>query len=73
MMHESVLLEGRAAACPLSPAPLRDHAILLDHSGLRNLDELPNVEELLTLHLPVARPSAGSAGPSSSESSNAAS
>jgi hypothetical protein len=27
----------------------------LDHFGLRNLDELPNVEELRTRHLPNAR------------------
>jgi segregation and condensation protein B len=26
----------------------------LDHFGLRNIDELPNVEELRTRHLPVA-------------------
>src|ERR1044072_1306059 len=39
----------------------------LDHFGLRNLDELPNVEELRTRHLPVApRPA-----PTSSEEQNA--
>src|SRR5437016_2718575 len=31
----------------------------LEHFGLRNLDELPNVEELRTRHLPVARSVAG--------------
>src|SRR5205823_642163 len=34
----------------------------LDHFGLRDLDELPNVEELRTRRLPVARPSAGGIG-----------
>jgi len=32
----------------------------LDHFGLRNLDELPNVEELRTRHLPKASAVAGS-------------
>src|SRR5438046_7046816 len=44
----------------------------LDHFGLRNLEELPNVEELRKRNLPVARASvagsgdAGSSGPSAS-------
>jgi segregation and condensation protein B len=44
----------------------------LDHFGLRNLDELPNVEELRTRHLPKARVPTGAGDADAPESSTAA-
>ncbi|HEY6071416.1 MAG TPA: SMC-Scp complex subunit ScpB [Chthoniobacterales bacterium] len=44
---------GRADI-PGRPLLYETTEFFLDHFGLRNLDELPNVEELRTRHLPVA-------------------
>jgi segregation and condensation protein B len=44
---------GRAEI-PGRPLLYETTEFFLDHFGLRNLDELPNVEELRTRHLPVA-------------------
>jgi len=61
-----VKIAGRAEI-PGRPLLYETTQFFLDHFGLRNLDELPNVEELRTRHLPVARPVApthrGDAGP----------
>jgi len=57
-----VKISGRAE---ISGRPLlyETTEFFLDHFGLRNLDELPNVEELRTRHLPVSpRPPATVAG-----------
>jgi segregation and condensation protein B len=52
-----VKISGRAEI-PGRPLLYETTEFFLDHFGLRNLDELPNVEELRTRHLPVSpRPS----------------
>jgi segregation and condensation protein B len=50
-----VKIAGRAEI-PGRPLLYETTQFFLDHFGLRTLDELPNVEELRTRHLPVARP-----------------
>jgi segregation and condensation protein B len=62
-----VKISGRAEV-PGRPLLYETTQFFLDHFGLRTLDELPNVEELRTRHLPVARSVAGNgdAGPSQS-------
>lgn len=47
-----VKISGRAEI-PGRPLLYETTEFFLDHFGLRNLDELPNVEELRTRHLPV--------------------
>jgi segregation and condensation protein B len=55
-----VKIAGRAEI-PGRPLLYETTQFFLDHFGLRTLDELPNVEELRTRHLPVApRPVAAS-------------
>lgn len=57
-----VKISGRAEI-PGRPLLYETTEFFLDHFGLRNLDELPNVEELRTRHLPVSpRPPATVAG-----------
>jgi segregation and condensation protein B len=57
-----VKISGRAEI-PGRPLLYETTEFFLDHFGLRNLDELPNVEELRTRHLPVGpRPPATVAG-----------
>ena len=56
-----VKIAGRAEI-PGRPLLYETTQFFLDHFGLRDLDELPNVEELRTRRLPVARPSAGGIG-----------
>src|SRR5882724_5955459 len=57
-----VKISGRAEI-PGRPLLYETTQFFLDHFGLRNLDELPNVEELRTRHLPVGpRPPATVAG-----------
>ena len=53
-----VKIAGRAEI-PGRPLLYETTQFFLDHFGLRNLDELPNVEELRKRYLPVARPVAG--------------
>jgi len=48
-----VKISGRAEI-PGRPLLYETTEFFLDHFGLRNLDELPNVEELRARHLPVA-------------------
>jgi segregation and condensation protein B len=67
-----VKIAGRAEI-PGRPLLYETTQFFLDHFGLRNLDELPNVEELRTRHLPKAslrstpEPSAATpAGPANS-------
>jgi len=58
-----VKIAGRAEI-PGRPLLYETTQFFLDHFGLRSLDELPNVEELRTRHLPKARvaSSVGDAG-----------
>src|SRR5256714_4136526 len=63
-----VKISGRAEI-PRRPLLYETTEFFLDHFGLRNLDELPNVEELRTRHLPVApRPEPASETPAPTES-----
>src|SRR5919108_3666103 len=55
-----VKIAGRAEI-PGRPLLYETTQFFLDHFGLRNLDELPNVEELRTRHLPVIQPSGSAA------------
>jgi len=50
-----VKIAGRAEV-PGRPLLYETTQFFLDHFGLRTLDELPNVEELRTRHLPMAQP-----------------
>src|SRR5206468_12371518 len=50
-----VKIAGRAEV-PGRPLLYETTQFFLDHFGLRNLDELPNAEELRKRNLPVARP-----------------
>ena len=54
-----VKIAGRAEI-PGRPLLYETTHFFLDHFGLRNLDELPNAEELRSRSLPVAQPGAGS-------------
>jgi segregation and condensation protein B len=68
-----VKIAGRAEV-PGRPLLYETTHFFLDHFGLRNLDELPNVEELRKRNLPVARAIAGIADtgqPGTSTSTNA--
>jgi len=56
-----VKIAGRAEI-PGRPLLYETTQFFLDHFGLRNLDELPNVEELRKRDLPVARPSVAGIG-----------
>jgi segregation and condensation protein B len=56
-----VKIAGRAEI-PGRPLLYETTQFFLDHFGLRNLDELPNVEELRKRDLPVARPSLAGIG-----------
>src|SRR5438552_1566584 len=61
-----VKIAGRAEV-PGRPLLYETTQFFLDHFGLRNLDELPNVGELRTRHLPKARPIAGAGDTGSPE------
>jgi segregation and condensation protein B len=54
MEHGLVKIAGRAEV-PGRPLLYETTQFFLDHFGLRNLDELPNVEELRKRDLPVTR------------------
>src|SRR5437762_789266 len=63
-----VKIAGRAEI-PGRPLLYETTQFFLDHFGLRNLDELPNAEELRRYNLPVAQPVGGigdAGGPGSS-------
>jgi segregation and condensation protein B len=65
-----VKISGRAEI-PGRPLLYETTKFFLDHFGLRNLDELPNAEELRKRYLPVAPPPPAEAQPAS-ESEQAA-
>ena len=56
-----VKIAGRAEI-PGRPLLYETTQFFLDHFGLRNLDELPNAEELRRRNLPVTQPSVASIG-----------
>jgi segregation and condensation protein B len=66
-----VKIAGRAEI-PGRPLLYETTQFFLDHFGLRNLDELPNVEELRTRHLPKARVPTGAGEANAPESSTPA-
>ena len=66
-----VKIAGRAEI-PGRPLLYETTQFFLDHFGLRNLDELPNVEELRTRHLPKARVPTGAGDSDAPESSTPA-
>jgi len=61
-----VKIAGRAEI-PGRPLLYETTQFFLDHFGLRNLDELPNVEELRKRNLPVARVVAPPESPESTQ------
>jgi segregation and condensation protein B len=68
-----VKISGRAEI-PGRPLLYQTTEFFLNHFGLRNLDELPNVEELRTRHLPTAlrpQPTAENVAPSESPTPSA--
>jgi segregation and condensation protein B len=65
-----VKIAGRAEI-PGRPLLYETTQFFLDHFGLRNLDELPNVEELRTRHLPKARVPTGAGDADAPEPSTA--
>jgi segregation and condensation protein B len=64
-----VKIAGRAEI-PGRPLLYETTQFFLDHFGLRNLDELPNVEELRTRHLPKAPRSTAETASTSSGTEN---
>jgi segregation and condensation protein B len=57
LMERGLVKIGGRADIPGRPLLYETTQLFLDHFGLRNLDELPNVEELRTRYLPsVPRP-----------------
>ena len=66
-----VKIAGRAEI-PGRPLLYETTQFFLDHFGLRNLDELPNVEELRARHLPKARVPTGAGDADAPESSTPA-
>jgi segregation and condensation protein B len=63
-----VKIAGRAEI-PGRPLLYETTQFFLEHFGLRNLDELPNVQELRKQNLPVARPSVAGIGDAAPPSS----
>jgi segregation and condensation protein B len=55
LMERGLVKIARRAEIPGRPLLYETTQFFLEHFGLRNLDELPNVEELRTRHLPKAR------------------
>jgi segregation and condensation protein B len=54
LMERGLVKIGGRAEIPGRPLLYETTQFFLDHFGLRNLDELPNAEELRTRYLPVA-------------------
>jgi segregation and condensation protein B len=54
LMERGLVKIGGRAEIPGRPLLYETTEFFLDHFGLRNLDELPNVTELRTRHLPAA-------------------
>ena len=59
LVERGLVKIGGRAEVPGRPLLYETTQFFLDHFGLRNLDELPNVEELRARNLPRARPPAG--------------
>jgi segregation and condensation protein B len=59
LMERGLVKMAGRAEIPGRPLLYETTQFFLDHFGLRNLDELPNVDELRKRNLPFARPVAG--------------
>jgi len=59
LVERGLVKIGGRAEVPGRPLLYETTQFFLDHFGLRNLDELPNVEELRARNLPRARPPTG--------------
>jgi segregation and condensation protein B len=71
LMERGLIKIAGRAEIPGRPLLYETTQFFLDHFGLRNLDELPNVEELRTRQLPkAARPTAETATSTSSGTAN---
>lgn len=55
LMERGLVKIGGRAEVPGRPLLYETTQFFLEHFGLRNLDELPNAEELRTRHLPTAQ------------------
>lgn len=73
LMERGVVKIAGRAEIPGRPLLYETTQFFLDHFGLRNLDELPNVEELRARHLPKAHAAAGAGDADSPGSSTSAS
>ena len=62
LMERGLVKIGGRAELPGRPLLYETTQFFLEHFGLRNLDELPNAEELRTRYLPVAPRPTASAG-----------
>lgn len=71
LMERGLVKIGGRADIPGRPLLYETTALFLDHFGLRNLDELPNAEELRTRYLPGSPSPAAS--PAATETVGAAS
>ena len=56
LLERGLVRIGGRAEVPGRPLLYETTQFFLEHFGLRNLDELPNVEELRRRHLPIAIP-----------------
>ncbi len=56
LMERGLVKIGGRAEVPGRPLLYQTTEFFLEHFGLRDLDELPNAEELRTRHLPSAQP-----------------
>ena len=56
LMERGLVKIGGRAELPGRPLLYETTEFFLEHFGLRNLDELPNAEELRTRYLPTAQP-----------------
>jgi segregation and condensation protein B len=56
LMERGLVKIGGRAELPGRPLLYETTEFFLEHFGLRNLDELPNAEELRTRYLPAAQP-----------------
>src|SRR6266513_492013 len=59
LMERGVVKIAGRAEIPGRPLLYETTQFFLDHFGLRNLDELPNAEELRRYNLPIAQPECG--------------
>jgi segregation and condensation protein B len=70
LMERGLVKIGGRAEIPGRPLLYETTEFFLEHFGLRNLDELPNAEELRTRYLPVA-PKKEASAPADAESAPA--